>query len=1174
MKSFLLSRKPKVVLCATFGLLLAASQTAFTAGVVTHCSEADLRAAMAGGGTVTFACDGTITLTNTLTITADNTILDASGHSVTLSGGGTLRIILVQSGVRLELRGLTIANGFSSGPSTGGLGGGLANFGEATIADCTFSNNIVVDGPVFGGAINHAGTRLVVTGTTFIQNNSEVWGSAISCGNPALGVANGNVAITNCTFYANGPQAISVGEPLLNPVTIVNCTFAWNTNAAVRHVTSGAYPTAAKVYLMNSIVANTVGGDGAQGIVDWGHNISTDNSASLTNTSSLRNTDPMLGALADNGGPTWTMALASGSPALNQANPVAFPTTDQRGVARPVGPAPDIGAYEGTAAALPGVRFSSASYWAGEGALRAAIQVERTGSSAGTATVVFSASPGTATAQDFAPTNLVVSFGEGVLARTVYVSITDDSQIEPDETVVLELSNPSGAVLEPPSTATLHIIDDDQPTHVSSCDESGLRTALSNGTWIVFNCDGVISLSSPITVSGYKILDAGNRSVTLDGNNAVRLFNVTPGAHLTLKNLTLARGNRAGGTGAANIEGELGFGGAAFVDGGELTALDCRFWTNSAIGGTGGNPSGTGGKAFGGAVSLTGGAVFNASNCEFLDNTAQGGFGASPVTLAAPGAGGPSWGGAIHNHNSRVVLADCQFTRNLAHGGRAGSGSSGAIGGNSAGGAIFNDGGDVLLVNCSLNTNQSVSGQGNRSGAAGTSGMASGGGIETTGGEVTLQSCLVRENLSQAEVLTAARGGAITQTGGLLVVSDSTFQSNRVEGGFGLAVSTPLGLPGGPAYGGCLYVLSGTASFTNSTLASNVATGGAQVSGNRPGAGLGGAVYNVASLTLINCTVAGNAARAGNNSHTGMQGGAYGGGLYNAGTFLLMNVTLANNAAVPGGTNAFNPNPIAQGGGIFSTNGVATSINTILAYNFPGSNSFGALTDGGHNLSSDASCGFSSAGSLNNTDPVLGPLDDYGGLTPTIPLLAGSPAIDGGDPTNHPPTDQRGRTRPYGPAADIGAYESSPPFVIRGQVSGFTLADEVQLAAGATSTVTTNRGVYSLGPLALGDHTVAPSSADYVFVPDNRLVAVGPDQLGVNFQAYHWNALSLDGISNNLMQLMYAGTNGHTVRLLESSDLLDWVAVLTNTIGSSNLAEFLVPVSLETPKQFYRTAEN
>jgi hypothetical protein len=101
-------------------------------------------------------------------------------------------------------------------------------------------------------------------------------------------------------------------------------------------------------------------------------------------------------------------------------------------------------------------------------------------------------------------------------------------------------------------------------------------------------------------------------------------------------------------------------------------------------------------------------------------------------------------------------------------------------------------------------------------------------------------------------------------------------------------------------------------------------------------------------------------------------------------------------------------------------------INTILAGN-SGGNNCGTLTDLGHNLSSDASCGFTALGSLNSTDPKLGPLADNGGSTLTMALCPGSPAIDAADTSAAPPTDQRGAPRPVGPAADMGAAEYGWP---------------------------------------------------------------------------------------------------------------------------------------------------
>ena len=78
-------------------------------GVVTNCTEANLRAALVGGGTVTFACDGTITLGSTITNDTD-TVVDGTGHQVTISGGNAVRVFQVNTNVTFTLATITLTN--------------------------------------------------------------------------------------------------------------------------------------------------------------------------------------------------------------------------------------------------------------------------------------------------------------------------------------------------------------------------------------------------------------------------------------------------------------------------------------------------------------------------------------------------------------------------------------------------------------------------------------------------------------------------------------------------------------------------------------------------------------------------------------------------------------------------------------------------------------------------------------------------------------------------------------------------------------------------------------------------------------------------------------------------------------------------------------------------------
>jgi hypothetical protein len=81
-------------------------------------------------------------------------------------------------------------------------------------------------------------------------------------------------------------------------------------------------------------------------MTNGGYNLDSGTSCGFgTANNSLSSTNPMLGALTDNGGPTMTHALLEGSPAIDKGNSFGA-TTDQRGVARPQGAAPDIGAFE------------------------------------------------------------------------------------------------------------------------------------------------------------------------------------------------------------------------------------------------------------------------------------------------------------------------------------------------------------------------------------------------------------------------------------------------------------------------------------------------------------------------------------------------------------------------------------------------------------------------------------------------------------------------------------------------------------------------------------------------------------------------------------------------------------------------------------------------------------
>ena len=175
----------------------------------------------------------------------------------------------------------------------------------------------------------------------------------------------------------------------------------------------------------------------------------------------------------------------------------------------------------------------------------------------------------------------------------------------------------------------------------------------------------------------------------------------------------------------------------------------------------------------------------------------------------------------------------------------------------------------------------------------------------------------------------------------------------------------------------------------------------------------GGAIFNNAALNLSNSTLTGNAPSYGVDGLGGAILNSY------SGTLNLVNNTIAGNWA-------------SLGGGIYNS-GTLTLTNTIVADSSSGANCAGiegGIMDGGHNLEDADTCHFGAGGSLTNTNPRLGsapnillyinPL-----RVPTLALLPGSPAIDAGDDSVCPATDERGVQRPFGLHCDIGAFEAT-----------------------------------------------------------------------------------------------------------------------------------------------------
>ena len=524
-----------------------------------------------------------------------------------------------------------------------------------------------------------------------------------------------------------------------------------------------------------------------------------------------------------------------------------------------------------------------------------------------------------------------------------------------------------------------------------------LEDAVGRGGVVALLFDGTVDFTRTLVISTNTILDASGHNVLFDGKARVRQIVVNPGVTLRLVHLTLTNGYFVPSEAATSQPGNPAWGGAIYSRGGSVELADCILTKSTVAGGSGGPlaeygglfdpPPTRGAPGYGGAVAILDG-LLRVTNCVFALNSAMGGSGRSNWRI--PVRGTDAFGGALYSSNSAVSLVEVTFANNLVQaadpsGGRGDDGS-----GQAYGGALGGDGGTLQISNCLFQANRAVGSNGTGS----FTGNGNGGAIYHASGWMDIEASLFLTN-------TAVGGGAL--------------------GGGGTSPNASSG------FGGALLNASGHVEIRTSSFLFNEARGapiGAALwLPSYGGAGVGGAICNRGeSVRLINCTLVENSANGGAGSPGG---GAHGGAI--SGDAALLNVTIANNS-VRVGPSESGPmglmSPMAIGSSHF---GSVSLTNTILLCRPDQTNLYSTVQDGGHNLCSDNSASFTDLTSRMHTDPLLGPIGDNGGPTPTMPLLPGSPAVDAGDNQVCPAHDQRGVARPVGSACDIGAFEWVPP---------------------------------------------------------------------------------------------------------------------------------------------------
>ncbi|MGD8441046.1 MAG: choice-of-anchor Q domain-containing protein, partial [Holophagae bacterium] len=377
------------------------------ASPATPCPTIETALAMAGPGEVVHVAPGTYT--ETLGIDETVMIVGAGPSTTIIEGWGWSPVIDIHPFNQLELSGVTIRNGqvqfgagvyvgwrgrlelsdavvtmnsaeimgggvyveceggavldrvTITGNTAGERGGGLGACGWTQVVDSTVTQN---SAPWGGGAAFVGQGR--IQGSTIADNtatefggggvmnegwltvaDSAIHGNAASLGGGVANLQWANLIVENSTISGNGGGGLFNAQYAL--AGLDGCTVADNTGMDTEH--SGVMNWDS-VAVHSTIIADNTPYNCANPVTSYGYNLESSDRCGLDGPADLVDTDPLLGPLADNGGPTWTHALDAGSPAIDAGDPVAFFSTDQRGYLRPVDgddngvSSPDVGAVE------------------------------------------------------------------------------------------------------------------------------------------------------------------------------------------------------------------------------------------------------------------------------------------------------------------------------------------------------------------------------------------------------------------------------------------------------------------------------------------------------------------------------------------------------------------------------------------------------------------------------------------------------------------------------------------------------------------------------------------------------------------------------------------------------------------------------------------------------------
>lgn len=299
--------------------------------------------------------DSTITFTSSIFIDQDIQITGLDDNVITLDGNNTSRFFSIADGANVEISNLTMMNGNAVpggainitgsnltltnclliGNTTTSNGGAINN-GTSTVSiiNSTLSNNSAAN---FGGAINNpGGSMLIIRNSTLSNNSSDNDGGAITNLGGILDIAN-SLVLNNTADNCGG----GIGN-IGTIINVQNTIVAGNVGLG-----NGALPPADDFCNLGAVTDVTSAGGNLIGQVS-----ATDGTIGVFNQPNdqtgtpANRLDPLVGPLADNGGPTLTHLLLEGSPAIDAGLNINLAVTDQRGLTRLVNQVVDVGPVE------------------------------------------------------------------------------------------------------------------------------------------------------------------------------------------------------------------------------------------------------------------------------------------------------------------------------------------------------------------------------------------------------------------------------------------------------------------------------------------------------------------------------------------------------------------------------------------------------------------------------------------------------------------------------------------------------------------------------------------------------------------------------------------------------------------------------------------------------------